>query len=78
MCDTNFLSLETEFPPHKCCLHVHHVQNECGYEDNGFFVLSRPRLCICYAFFKDDGFWLPIGYIESEVNSSGGMSLKRE
>jgi len=61
-CDTGFLSLKIESPPHKCCLYIHHNQNEYGYEDNGVFVLSRPRLCMCYAFFKYDRFWVRIGY----------------
>jgi hypothetical protein len=54
--DTGFLSLKIESPPHKCCLYIHHNHNEYGYEDNRVFVLSRPRLCICYAFFKHDLF----------------------
>jgi len=74
MCDTNFLSLETESPPHKCCLHAHHNQNEYGYEDNGFFVLSRPRLCICAMLsWNMMAFGWELVIIESEVNSSGGI-----
>jgi hypothetical protein len=61
-CDTGFLSLKKESTPHKSCLYIHHNQNEYGYEDNRVFVLSRPRLCICYAFFKHDLFWVRIGY----------------
>jgi hypothetical protein len=76
--DTGFLSLKIESPPHKCCLYIHHNHNEYGYEDNRVFVLSRPRLCICYAFFKHDLFGWELVIIETEVNSSSGMSLKRE
>jgi len=61
-CDTSFLSLKIESPPHKCYLYIHHNQNEYGYEDNRVFVFSRPRLCIYYAFFKHDQFWVRIGY----------------
>jgi hypothetical protein len=75
---TGFLSLKIESPPHKCCLYIHHNHNEYGYEDNRVFVLSRPRLCICYAFFKHDLFGWELVIIETEVNSSSGMSLKRE